>query len=134
MRIFLVCLLKLVTGLSGRLYRWAAGSAITAAADLLNHSWPRRTETRYLRAICLQALGRPVSALTDFEAALQRNPARLDSLQGKAECLIECERYKDAAETAAWGLKLKPDHEELLTAAVRPRLRAPRRRLLRPGR
>lgn len=208
MRIFFVCLLKLITGLPGRLYRWAAGGAIASAAKLLallsykqaalrlhsaairlapscwrnyysraqllfqqlerpvealedveaalslnknapdlyelraviymslgehekamndftalNKDWPRRSETRFLRGICLQVLGRPVSALTDFEADLERNPVRLDSLQGKAECLLEEERFKDAAETAAWGLKLQPDHEELLTAAVLAQLR-----------
>ncbi|OHA62761.1 MAG: hypothetical protein A2117_01450 [Candidatus Wildermuthbacteria bacterium GWA2_46_15] len=207
MRIFLVCLLKLITGLPGRLYRWALGSVITYAANLLtlltfkkaalrlhsaairlapacwrryyhraeflflhqdcmvealedvevafsltkknpnlyklraviymalgehakamddftelNRTWPGRCEMRYLRGLCLQLLGRPVSALTDFEADLGRNPVSLDSLQGKAECLLSDDRFKEAAETAAWGLKLKPDHEELLTAAVRAHL------------
>lgn len=203
MRAFFVCLIKLISGLPGRLYRWGAGSVITDCARLLEklnykqaalrlygaairlapacwrnyylrakflylgldrilealedveaafslkqnsvdlyelraaiyidqdefkkamadltkieQHWPGRPDTRVLRGLCLQALKRPESALTDLEADLQRNPVRLESLRGKAQCLNTLERYKEALETSNWGLKLAPTDEELLDCSV----------------
>ena len=88
----------------------------------LHNNYPRREEIFYMRGACLQVMGRSAEALNDFEKDLQRNPVNIDSLQGKAESLNECGRFKEAIETADWGLKLEPAHEELLAAGVRARL------------
>lgn len=88
----------------------------------LHDDWPGRPETLCLRGLCLMQFDRYTEALADFEADLARDPTWLESIRGKAECLIEIDKFESAAETADWGFKLAPADEGLLTLGVRARL------------
>jgi tetratricopeptide (TPR) repeat protein len=108
------------------LYREVISRSLAAGQyqEALSHSdhWlvmtPRDPDAQYLRAECLQALGRMLEAVATWRVILGANPGHAPSARMLAAQLVGTGRYDEAESTLTKALGANGDSLELMTTLV----------------